>query len=124
MYWFAKELPDQPFYLSSGKKFTFSTLATEDAWMIGELRSAIRNGIGGVREVTQLEYEEIKKKEREKPSPDSFPRRAELNPFNHLPPHPASHAGVNSRREMPDPIVPVEPKKFVRLTPKVAKVDG
>lgn len=123
--YFQKELPNQGIYLSTGKSIKFDIIATSDSWLIGELRAAQRNGMGGVVEIDKARYDDIAKKKREQPlSPDSFPRRAELDPLQFTRPNlaGAGSAAANAR-PMPDPITIAEPKQFKKQQFKVGKVE-
>lgn len=78
--YFEKELPEQAIYIQ-GRPFKFDFLATEDDFLIAELRNAARSGVGGVIEITQQQYDEgLKKKENSKLSQPSFQRRTEIAP--------------------------------------------
>lgn len=120
--WFAKELPDQKFYLSSGAPMAFDYLHTQDAWLIQELNAAIQNGIGGVYKITKEQYDEgIKKKNGAKSQGTSVQYRQELqshNMFNQQarvsPVGRAVVGGVKSMAqvELPDPLQVPDPSQF------------
>lgn len=71
IYYFAKEIPQTPVYLSSGNKLTFDTadgntgyVMTADPGMASQLNMLIQKGVGGIRVATAEEYEafiELKK---------------------------------------------------------------
>lgn len=69
MRYFSKIYPSQPFLLSNGKGFKFpiaesgvGLLETENPLLISEFTDAIQKQIGGVSEITQPEFEALKKK--------------------------------------------------------------
>jgi hypothetical protein len=69
MTFFKKWDPRQKVYLPSGSWFQFEdlgngfgVLATDDGYTIEQLRECIKNQRGGVEEVSQAEFDEVKKK--------------------------------------------------------------
>lgn len=70
MRYFQKHYPSQMFLLSNGRGFRFPTLAnglgahaTESRILLSEFDAAIAAGIGGIKEISAIEYEALKKKE-------------------------------------------------------------
>lgn len=68
MRYFLKELVSTPLYLPTGGKIGWEelqgdqgALATEDGALLHQLDMAIRRKVGGVREITAEQYEEVKK---------------------------------------------------------------
>lgn len=116
---FAKELPEQPIYIS-GRPYRFDFLATEDAWLIGELQNAALSGVGGIIEITKDAYDESLKKKSGTPSPPSFlNRRPELVAPQFQPPAPGARPAVlvgdnRPGRNGPPPLSPAEP---ITVTP-------
>src|SRR5262245_31561533 len=125
--YFGKELPDQAIYIG-GAPIRFHCLKTDDAYLIGELRKAAKNSIGGVFErPDEAAYAEcIKKKTEEQSQKNSRNSRStEISPA-HLPqlsPTGAHAAGDGSRRPvrahhnpappthgLPDPLMVPDPK--------------
>lgn len=132
--WYYKELPENQLWLSSGARFTFEWLETSDAWLISELDAAIANQIGGVIAITKEQYDEGIKKKSEVKSPNSLPRRQEINPLQHqfnmsprgFPGARAVAGGVRSQpvavpaAELPDPLQVPDPSQF--KMPSVGKM--
>lgn len=109
----------------NGHPLKFSCLKTEDQWLINELRSAIKQGIGGVYELKdETEYNECVKKNKEEKLRSNF-RSSEILPA-HLSQQPhqfirqgarvAVDADSTPPREMPDPITVPDPKTFIMPT--------
>lgn len=76
MIYFRKELHSNPIKLPTGHPVPFELvaddtgiLATEDGYLISELRNAIARQVGGVYEIGPAEYEELKKNPPDSPSP-------------------------------------------------------
>lgn len=76
MNYYRKELFSNPLRLPNGFTIQFTevaddmgVLATEDGYLISELRNAIQRRVGGVNEISASEYEDLKKNPPDKPSP-------------------------------------------------------
>lgn len=74
MNFFKKEIASRGLKLPNGHGVTFElvaddtgVLATEDGYLISELRNAINRNVGGVYEIKPEEYEELKKNPPDKP---------------------------------------------------------
>lgn len=77
--WFRKELFSRPIHLPTGHTVPFvevaddmGVLATDDGYIIAELRKLIERQVGGVTEINAVEYEELKKNPPAGPSPPPF----------------------------------------------------
>jgi len=111
---FAKELPDQPIYIA-GRPYKFDFLATDDNWLISEFESAIRQGVGGIVEINQAQYDESLKKKTGNSSPQLFQRATEINPFRHAQAaRPVVVVGDSVDRTITQPLGPAEP---IAVTP-------
>jgi hypothetical protein len=123
---FNKELPEQPIYVQ-GRGLKFEFMATEDDFLIGELRNAVRGGYGGVIEITREQYDEgVKKKENSKNSSQPFQRRAEITPQWSQPTAAARPAVVLGNRQPPANLPPAEPISIPSpkvFLPKVGKLE-
>ena len=66
--YFKKYDPRQKLLLSTGAWFSFpldgeyGAISTQDSFLVQEFESAIRNQRGGIAEITEAEYQDLKKK--------------------------------------------------------------
>lgn len=85
MNYYLKEIVDRPLYSTNGAKIAFEPvdgvygiLATDRADLVAELDKAIANRIGGVVKITDVEYQDAKKKSSSfNPSQFSLPKERE-----------------------------------------------
>jgi hypothetical protein len=80
MKYFRKSVPKTPVWISNGSKIVFDSndrkagfYATDNAFVIGELEKAEREGRGGVVSITDEQYDAEYIKKKELPSSTSLP---------------------------------------------------
>lgn len=134
MNYFFKELTRNKLNLPDGRKVTFEELgngngilATDDTFIISELRNVIRQHIHGVSEIDEVQYDELKKNSRVTPSQRKpAEQRSALSAQSLIHGHnPRAAAAVVKPKEPtapipePPPVPPIKvQKEFVRPTTK------
>lgn len=134
MTYFHKELTRNKLSLPDGRKVAFEEigdgngmLATEDSFVISELRNCIRQHIHGVSEIDAEQYEELKKNSPATPSRQRpAEQRSALSAQSLIHGHsPRAAAAVVKPKEPaapipePPPVPPIKvQKEFVRPTTK------
>lgn len=117
---FRKEVEDMPVTIM-GKKMKFSLLETEDPALISSLRACASARIGGVVEITEVEYQERLKKKSLKTQSQQPKQREE---FQKMPrqrffnPEKRNAAFADAEGEY----VPINPSAVIDAMPTVGKV--